>query len=225
MVSRIINGFEMEFERKRIKKMHLRIRKDGSVLLTAPMRVSDEEIVRFVTDEEEWLREHQSRILAICERQSHRFDDGSTVKVLGKDFRIVIETSERPGISAEDDNIVMHIPEGSSFEDKESLINEFYRGKLKERLSVLVPKWESAMGLQCSSWQTKIMTTRWGTCNTRTKKVWFSVRLAEKSEDLIEYVIVHELAHILVNNHGPDFKRLLDVYVPDWREKRKRLNS
>ena len=88
-----------------------------------------------------------------------------------------------------------------------------------------MPKWEKKTGLYCDSWQTKYMTTRWGTCNTKTKKLWFNLQLAKKPVECIEYIILHELAHLKVRNHGSDFVAILDSYMPCWRETKKKLNE
>ena len=79
--------------------------------------------------------------------------------------------------------------------------------------------------MYCDSWQTKYMTTRWGTCNTNTKKIWLNLQLAKKPVECIEYIILHELAHLKVKNHGSDFVAILDSYMPYWREIKKKLNE
>ena len=104
-------------------------------------------------------------------------------------------------------------------------MNEWYRKELSERVNYLLPKWETYTGLKCSSWQSKVMKTRWGTCNTKTKKIWLNVRLAEHPAECLEYVILHELAHTRVPNHGADFKAILTEYMPDWRTVKRRLKD
>ena len=79
--------------------------------------------------------------------------------------------------------------------------------------------------LYCDSWQTKYMTTRWGTCNTNTRKIWLNLQLAKKPIECLEYVILHELAHLKVKNHGADFVAILDQHMPYWKDIRQRLNT
>lgn len=88
-----------------------------------------------------------------------------------------------------------------------------------------LPKWEKTTGLYCSSWQSKYMTTKWGTCNPTSKKIWLNIQLAKKPIECLEYVILHELAHLKVHNHGPEFTVILDQYMPYWRDHRRRLND
>ena len=110
-------------------------------------------------------------------------------------------------------------PEMSEEERKEILerYREFLRPKLEEYLAF----WGRQTGLHPERWQLRDMKTRWGSCNPRTKKLWFSVGLAEKPDECIEYVVLHELAHLKIANHGADFKAFLTHFMPDWRVRQK----
>ena len=114
-------------------------------------------------------------------------------------------------------------PEMSEEERKELLerYREFLRPKLEEYLAF----WGRQTGLHPEKWQMRDMKTRWGSCNPRTKKLWFSVGLAEKPDECIEYVVLHELAHLKIANHGADFKAFLSQFMPDWRVRQKQLNG
>ena len=101
----------------------------------------------------------------------------------------------------------------------------FYRKILTEKISEYMPEWEALTELYSTSWQIKNMKTRWGTCNIKTGKIWFNLHLAEKPEICLEYVILHELAHLKVPNHGSEFKAFVSKYMPDWREIKKLLNA
>ncbi len=113
----------------------------------------------------------------------------------------------------------------STTEQRKKLVREWYREQLKKETAALLPKWEAITGLKATSWQTKYMTSRWGTCNTKTGKIWLNVQLAQKSPACLEYVIVHELVHLVERGHGQRFKALMDTYLPTWRETRAALNS
>jgi predicted metal-dependent hydrolase len=117
------------------------------------------------------------------------------------------------------------VRENSTVEQRGRWVNEWYREQLKEKIQKYLPKWEAITGLYPSSWQTKYMTTRWGTCNTKTGKIWFNLQLAKKPVECLEYVILHELVHLKVKNHGPDFVAMMDLHMPYWRDVRKNLNS
>lgn len=99
------------------------------------------------------------------------------------------------------------------------------RKSLENRVSVLLPKWESITGLYSDSWHIRNMTTRWGSCSILKKRICLALQLAAKPDECLEYVILHELAHLKEAGHGPKFKSILDFYMPDWRERRKKLNG
>ena len=114
-------------------------------------------------------------------------------------------------------------PEMSEEERKELL--ERYRELLRPKLEEYLAFWGRQTGLHPEKWQMRDMKTRWGSCNPRTKKLWFSVGLAEKPDVCIEYVVLHELAHLKIANHGADFKAFLSQFMPDWRVRQKQLNG
>jgi predicted metal-dependent hydrolase len=96
---------------------------------------------------------------------------------------------------------------------------------LKAEVERLLPKWEKITGLRATSWQTKYMTTHWGTCNTKTGKIWFNIQLAKKTPECLEYVILHELVHLVEKNHNERFINMMDNYMPMWREVKTTLNG
>lgn len=120
---------------------------------------------------------------------------------------------------------VLTVRKESSPKQRESFVNEWYRNLLKQEVAKYLPKWEKTTGLYCSSWQSKYMTTKWGTCNTNTQKIWLNLQLAKKPIESLEYVILHELAHLKVKNHGPEFVAVLDQYMPQWQERKRLLNE
>lgn len=101
--------------------------------------------------------------------------------------------------------------------------SEAERAALKEQIARLLPKWEERTGLHCAGWQIRDMKTRWGSCSTQTKKIRFALMLARQPEECVEYVILHELAHLYEPSHNARFKAFLDGYMPGWREIRKRM--
>ena len=120
---------------------------------------------------------------------------------------------------------ILTVRKESTAKQREAFVNEWYRALLKEKIEIYLPKWEKITGLYCDSWQTKYMTTRWGTCNTNSRKIWFNLQLAKKPIECLEYVILHELAHLKIKGHNKEFVALLDKYMPYWRDTRKLLNE
>jgi predicted metal-dependent hydrolase len=120
---------------------------------------------------------------------------------------------------------VLNVRCESTAKQRDTFVREWYREQLKAEVARLLPTWEAMTGLKCDSWQSKYMTSRWGTCNIARRKIWLNLQLAKKPVECLEYVILHELVHLLVKNHNADFKALMDTYMPFWRDVKKKLNG
>lgn len=222
-----ISGITIDIQKKSIKNMHLAVLPpDGKVRVSAPMYLSDESIAMFVRTKLGWIKKQQEKF-ALQLRQSEReFISGETLYVFGKQFFLrVMYSYKGNSLVLNGNEAVLTVRKESTARQREAFVNEWYRDLLKEKISIYLPKWEQITGLYCDSWQTKYMTTRWGTCNTNTRKIWFNLQLAKKPIECLEYVILHELAHLKVKNHGKDFIAILDMYMPYWRETKKLLND
>ena len=222
-----ISGITIDIQKKNIKNMHLAVLPpDGKVRVSAPMRLSDESIAMFVRTKLGWIKKQQEKF-ALQPRQSEReFISGETLYVFGKQYFLrVMYSYKGNSLVLNGNEAVLTVRKESTARQREAFVNEWYRDLLKEKISIYLPKWEQITGLYCDSWQTKYMTTRWGTCNTNTRTIWFNLQLAKKPIECLEYVILHELAHLKVKNHGKDFIAILDMYMPYWRETKKLLND
>ena len=222
-----ISEITIDIQKKNIKNMHLAVLPpDGKVRVSAPMHLSDESIAMFVRTKLVWIKKQQEKF-ALQPRQSEReFISGETLYVFGKQYFLrVMYSYKGNSLVLNGNEAVLTVRKESTARQREAFVNEWYRDLLKEKISIYLPKWEQITGLYCDSWQTKYMTTRWGTCNTNTRKIWFNLQLAKKPIECLEYVILHELAHLKVKNHGKDFIAILDTYMPYWRETKKLLND
>lgn len=228
-----LRDIEIKIERKKIKNMHMYIRPPyGDVTITAPLCLPYSEIEKFVDLKESWILTNVEKIKNMKTTPETVYNDGDTVMIWGELYELhVIEGTRYSLIPTEDTlpdgrkiaRLCVHA--GCTDEQRVHFVTEWYRDELTLRVDHLLPKWESYTGLKCSSWQSKVMKTRWGTCNTKTKKIWLNVRLAEHPQECLEYVILHELAHTRVPNHGAEFKAILDEYMPDWKTVKRRLQN
>ena len=222
-----LSGITIDIQKKNIKNMHLAVLPpDGKVRVSAPMHLSDESIAMFVRTKLGWIKKQQEKF-ANQPRQSEReYISGETLYVFGKQYFLrVMYSYKGSSLVLKGNEAILTVRKESTARQREAFVNEWYRDLLKERINVYLPKWEQITGLYCNSWQTKYMTTRWGTCNTNTRKIWLNLQLAKKPIECLEYVILHELAHLKVKNHGKDFIAILDTYMPYWRDTRKLLNE
>lgn len=226
-MERIISDIRVEIVKKDIKNLHLSVLPpDGRVRVSAPLRLSDESLELFVRTKLSWIKKQQEKF-AVQPRQSQRqFVSGETLYVWGKQYYLqVVYSYKGNSLELSGDKAVLTVRKESTVKQRESYVNEWYRGLLKEEIQKLLPKWEQITGLYSSAWQTKYMTTKWGTCNIETRKIWFNLQLAKKSIECLEYIILHELAHLKVKKHSDEFIAILDSYMPYWRNLKKQLDD
>ena len=220
-----ISGIAIEVTKKNIKNLHLRIKADGSVSLSAPRQMSVEDISKFAWSKIGLIKKHKARLESENPLYACEYISGEKFYVFGKLYTLRLEYGTRYSMSLDGVTAILTAPRESTAEQRKRFINEWYRTLLKEQVSFYLPKWETLTGLHPSSWQIKNMSTRWGTCNTRTKKIWLNLQLAKKPLECLGYVILHELAHLRFADHGPAFESLLDRHMPNWEDIKKRLDE
>ena len=222
-----ICGISVEIIKKQIKNMHLYVLPpDGRVRVTAPVSLPENDIEMFVRAKLNWIKKHQEIFKNRPVQPERQYASGETLYLWGKPFCLQVENGGRKNNLALSGNEAILTVRGESMvAQREKFVNEWYRDILKKKISEILPIWEKITGLYCSGWQTKNMKTRWGTCNTQTRKIWLNLQLAQKPPECLEYVILHELSHLKVKNHGPRFIAVLDKYMPSWRERKKLLNT
>ena len=223
----LVANIPVEIVKKKIKNMHLSVLPpDGKVRVSAPETLSDESIIMFVRTKLGWIRKQQEKF-ELQPRQSERqYISGETLYVWGRQYFLQVEYNYKGNsLVLSGDKAILTVRKESTPKQRENFVNEWYREKLKAEVDKYLPKWERITGLKCSSWQSKYMTTKWGTCNTSTKKIWLNLQLAKKPIECLEYVILHELAHLKVKDHGPEFVAILDGHMPQWQERRRLLNE
>lgn len=223
----IVSNISVEVIRKNIKNMHLSVLPpDGRVRVSAPTQLTDEAITMFVRTKLVWIKKQQEKFQQQPRQSERQYVSGETLYVWGKQYFLQVEYSYKGNaLTLSGDTAILTVRKESSPKQRESFVNEWYRNLLKQEVAKYLPKWEKTTGLYCSSWQSKYMTTKWGTCNPTSKKIWLNLQLAKKPIECLEYVILHELAHLKVHNHGPEFTAILDQYMPYWREHKRRLND
>lgn len=223
----VISNIPVEVIRKNIKNMHLSVLPpDGRVRVSVPAQLTDEAITMFVRTKLGWIKKQQEKFQQQPRQSERQYVSGETLYVWGKQYFLQVEYSYKGNaFTLSGDTAILTVRKESSPKQRESFVNEWYRNLLKQEVAKYLPKWEKTTGLYCSSWQSKYMTTKWGTCNPTSKKIWLNLQLAKKPIECLEYVILHELAHLKVHNHGPEFTTILDQYMPYWREHKRRLND
>lgn len=224
-----IQNLEIELEKKKIKNMYLRILPpDGRIHISAPYRMSDEKIYAFVTDKLDWIYRNQKRIQSrniSLNNQGIQYIDGDSIHFNGCVYNLSLTESKSTGITVSGSGLIMHVRKNSTAEQRKKILQAWYKEFLDESIKSLIFKWEAVIGVKSCGFTIRNMKTRWGSCNTKSRRLSFSLQLAQKSTRCIEYVVVHELVHLLEGSHNHVFKAYMDKFLPDWRRIKKELNG
>lgn len=214
--------------RKPIKNLHLSVHPpEGRVRVSAPQRIDDEAVRLAVVSRLAWIRRHQ-RSFADQLRQSKReMVSGESHYFRGRRYRLRVTEHNGPNwISVNGaSELKMRVRPGTDRNRREQLLNDWYRRYMKDLVPVLISKWQPVVGVQVEDWGVKKMKTRWGSCNTRDRRVWLNLELAKKSPHCLEYVLVHEMVHLLERHHNNRFKALMERFMPQWRLYQDELNQ
>lgn len=222
-----INGMQIELERKRIKNMYLKIiPPDGRLHVSAPIRMGEEEIRSFILSKQDWINGH---LIKLQQRELPKPMDyvtGDEIEIWGAKYQLKVLDKEntRSKIMIMGDNIHLYVKNDSTHLQREKAIKQLYRKELENEIPSLISKWENMIGVKSSGWNIRDMKTRWGTCNIRSRKICLNLQLAKKAPKCLEYVVVHELVHLLEKSHNRVFKGHMDQFLPDWRNIKKELN-
>ncbi|HOX11722.1 MAG TPA: SprT family zinc-dependent metalloprotease [Spirochaetia bacterium] len=221
----LVEDLEVTLRRRPVRTLRVVIRPpDGRVLASAPLLMPETAIRAFLSEKLPWIRRHRGAVRA-RERPSSDLESGDTVSWLGRAYRLSVRERGR-GIGARlagPDTLELFVPPGAGPEGRRAILDGWYRERLKELIPPLGAKWETALGVRAAEWGIKRMKTRWGTCNIRARRVWLNLELATRPPECLEYVIAHELAHLIERNHNARFHAILDRVLPDWRERREDL--
>ena len=221
-----ISGIPIEVCKKDIKNMHLYVKPpNGNVTVSAPLTMSDEAIERFVRTKTSWIKKQIARFDNQPRQSEREYVSGETLYVWGKQYFLQTKYDSKNSLVLSGDKAILTVRKESSAEQRENYVREWHRDILKVEIARLLPKWEKTTGLKAAAWQTKYMTTRWGTCNVKTGKIWLNLQLAKKTPQCLEYVILHELIHLTEKSHNERFVLLMDKYMPMWREIKTTLNG
>lgn len=211
---------------KDIKNIHLSVHPPtGRVRISAPLRMDLDTIRVFAISKTSWIKKQQER-LNRQERETPRdYITRESHYYLGKRYLLkVIEENAPAKVIAKHETIEMYIRPGTETEKRQVILEAWYRRKLKEILPEMIAKWEKKMRVDVDQFCIKKMRTRWGTCNIQAKRVWLNLELAKKPMHCLEYILVHEMTHLLERRHDDRFIAYMDKYIPNWRAYKEELN-
>lgn len=217
-----ISGITVEVVQKRVKNINLRIdTATGRVRVSCPKRLSERKLREFLDRKKTWMLKHLNELKKASGPKVLKYETGENHYVWGKPVRLKVQYCEgKEAVKPVGDSVLkLFVRPGKPAEKREKIIREMYRRQIKERLPELIAKWEPVMGVQVAEFGVKKMKTRWGSCNTREKRIWLSLHLAKYPPEALEYVVVHEMVHLLERLHNQRFYQLMNRFLPDWRER------
>ena len=221
-----VSNLAIDVVKKKIKNMHLKVYPAGRVRISAPLRVKDEAIRRFALSKLAWIEKQRLNFIRQVPEPKPGYVSGESHYFLGKRYLLKVLYHDAPpkvDISNES-HILLYVREESDLERRESVMQGWYRAKLKEVAPPLIEKWQKVIGVQVRDWGVKKMKTRWGSCNVKARRVWLNLELAKKPPHCLDFIILHEMIHLLERTHSHQFKFYLDKFMPPWRQYKEELN-
>ncbi|MCK9583843.1 MAG: M48 family metallopeptidase [Candidatus Cloacimonetes bacterium] len=223
-----VGDYTIDVVRKDIKNLHLAIYPPtGRIRLAVPRKLDDETIRRHIVSKLSWIKKHIAQFEQAEGLPPLEYISGESHYLEGRRYllNVIPDCSINQIKLRGKTHIDLFEKSGKTQAHRHHMMQEWYRARLKVRIEPLLLKWQELIGVQVNEWAVKQMKTRWGTCNIRAKRIWINLELAKKSEDCLEYIIVHELMHLLEKYHNDKFKALMDKHLPDWRERKDSLNK
>jgi predicted metal-dependent hydrolase len=212
---------------KDIKNLHLRVGPTaGEVRISAPLRMSPDAIRAFALSKLDWIKRQQLKLRRPERETPHEYRDSESHYVWGRPYLLkLIAVDQVPSIDLTQDQMLLRLRAETTARKKQAIMEEWYRVKVTEALPPLIAKWEMAMAVKVERFFVRRMKTRWGSCTPRTHRIRLNTELAKKSPELLEYVVVHEMVHLIERRHNDRFVGLMDRHLPNWRDLRKALNN
>lgn len=222
----IIGGISIEIiKKKNLKNLYVRVNPpEGNVTVSTPSDYPYEEIRLFVLKKMPEITKVRDRMLSQARQTEREYVSGESHYLWGKTYRLqVVCERNKYEITKLPNKIILTAPERSTKESRERAFNEWYREELKRVLDGVVSRCEAKTNLHANEYKIKNMRTKWGTCNIAKKRIWINLQLAKKPVECLEYLVIHELVHLIEKNHTHRFYALVEEFYPTWKEARKLL--
>lgn len=222
-----VQNERVEVVRKSIKHLHLAVYPPkGRIRVSAPLRVDDDTVRLAVAARFGWIRRQRAGLTDQVRQSAREVVSGESHYVGGRRYRLQVIDSRGPAALAlrSGRRLEMRTRTGTDERSRQQLLDRWYRTRLRMEAEALLAHWSAVLGVKPSAWGIRRMKTRWGTCNTDARSLWINLELAKKPSESLEYIVVHELAHLIERRHNARFSRLMDSFLPDWRIRRDVLN-
>jgi len=221
-----VGNITIEVVLKDIKNVHLSVYPPaGRVRISAPQRMELDTIRIYAISKLRWIKKQQTKIINQDREAPREFLNKESHFFKGKRYLMkVIEHNAASRVELKHSTIEIYIRPGTTIEKRKTILDEWYRQRLKELIPPLIKKYEPLLDIQVNEFGVKKMKTRWGTCNREAKRIWVNLELVKKPPFCLEHIIVHEMVHFIERRHNDRFVSLMDVFLPKWRFYKDELN-
>jgi predicted metal-dependent hydrolase len=221
-----LGDISVDVIQKDIKNIHLSVYPPaGRVRISAPLRIGLDNIRVYAISKINWIRKQQDKLRSQERETQREYIARESHYYLGKRYLLkVIVHNAPPKVILKHDTIELYIKPNTRLSKRKEIMDGWYRQNLKTTLPEIIAKWEKKMRVKVSEFGIKKMKTRWGTCNTKANRIWLNLELAKKPKLCLEYIVVHEMIHLLERCHNERFTAYLDKYMPQWRSCKEELN-
>jgi predicted metal-dependent hydrolase len=221
-----IQNYSIEINRKRIKNLHLKIvPPSGEIKISAPLRMSKELIKTFVISKLDWIKKKKEKFINLPIELKKEFISNEIHYAFGKPYKLIILSNKKTFFYLKDSNLILNLNTNDSLKKKKTVLHNFYKNLLMNELDRLVIQWKEKMNINHFSYSVRLMKNRWGTCYPKKRMIWLNLELAKKPIECIEYVLAHEMVHLLESSHNKRFYNLMDKYLSNWKELKIKLNE
>lgn len=222
-----LGELSIEVSKKDIKHVHLSVHPpEGRVTLVAPKTTRLEVARAYAISKLGWIRKQQQKLKAQARETPRRFTERESHYLWGRRHLLALAYKDaKPSVSIDHKRITLTVRPGSIKAKREQVMHEWHKTLLHAVIPALIAKWEPKLGVKVSGYFLQRMKTKWGSCNHAAGNIRLNTELVKKPKDLLEYVIVHELAHLLAPTHSDRFVAILDKHYPTWRDARAELNE
>jgi predicted metal-dependent hydrolase len=223
----MLGDIHIDVVHKDIKNIHLSVYPpSGRVRISAPLRMNTDIIRVFAVSKLGWIKKQQAK-LREQERESPReYINRESHYYLGKRYLLkVIEQNTSPKVILKHNTIELHARKNTSLDKNKTILENWYRQRLKEMLPEYIAKWEKLLKVRVKDFAIKKMKTKWGSCNQKAGRIWLNLELVKKTKECIEYIVVHEMVHLLERKHNEIFIAYMDKFLPKWRFYKEELNK
>ena len=222
-----IDGLEINVVRKNIKHLYLKVYPpEGEVRLVCPRQLDNDTIRQLIAPKIDWIVQKRTKFQAQSRRTPLQYVSGESHYYQGDRYLLeVIYQQGKPRVIIDRSQLKLYVRYGSIREQREQVLLTWYRQQLKAELPHIIAKWEAIIGVKVNEWRIKTMKTRWGTCNVQARRIWLNLELIKQPPHCLEYVVVHELVHLLERQHNARFWQYMTQFMPNWQQYQRELNQ